>query len=207
MVTYGTRRFVLYHIKNDKRTKLTAELLGNALNKLIFKDKWLDLTVTELVNEAGIGRATFYRNFDAIEDVLKYQIDISMNKLFKTLYSQLSLLDFFYEYELYTMFFTYWTANDHIIKVLLQSDNKTLFYNSFNNFYNEKLNFIKSSLGIQDSHWSYFVVLRSTIFTNGLFEWIKRGKKESPEEISKILLFSFSELHMVKMSLPKRQSF
>lgn len=193
----------MYHIKNDKRTELTSGLISNALNELILNNNCPNLTVTQLVKKAGVGRATFYRSFDSLEDVLRYQIDSVMKELFHTIHNKLSHLEFFYEYDLYTMFFHFWNENDAILKVLLMSNKKSLFSASFNSLYNNNLKFIQPLLDIQDSHWSYFVILRSAVFTDGLFEWIQRGKKESSEEISKILLLSFSELHMVKMSLKK----
>lgn len=190
-------------MKKDKRTKITIQLISDALISLILENQWEKLTITALVNRAQVGRATFYRNFDSIEDVLKFQIDKAMDELFDYIYNQIKELPYFYEIDLYNMFFKYWDQHDRLLKVLIISNQRSLFNNQFRSLYFQKLLFIKKLLKIEDSHWSYFVILRSAIFSDGLFNWIQKGKKESPEELSKILLLSFSELHSVKLSLQK----
>ena len=193
----------MYHIKEDKRTKITTQLICEALTSLILEGHWENLTITALVSKAQVGRATFYRSFDFIEDVLKYQVDKAMEELFHYIYDQIKQLPYFYEIDLYSLFFEYWDQYDILLKVLIMSNQLSLFKNQFNSLYFQKLSFVQKLLNIKDSHWSYFVVLRSAILSDGLFEWIRKGKKESPEEISKILLLSFSELHLVKLSLQK----
>ena len=93
------------------------------------------------------------------------------------------------------MFFEFWAEQNNLIQALIKSNQKALLVNKFHKLYTEKLMFIRDRLGIEPAHWPYFVALRSSMLTEGLFEWIKRGKKESPEEVSKIILLSFSELH------------
>lgn len=193
----------MYHIKEDKRTKITTQLIYEALTSLILENQWDKLTITSLVNRAQVGRATFYRSFDFIEDVLKFQVDKTMDELFHYIYDQIKHLPYFYEIDLYNLFFKYWDQHDILLKVLIMSNQRSLFKNQFTSLYFQKLSFVQKLFNIKDSHWSYFVVLRSAIFSDGLFEWIQKGKKESPEEISKILLLSFSELHLAKLSLQK----
>lgn len=193
----------MYHIKEDKRTKITTQLISEALTSLILENQWEKLTITALVNRAQVGRATFYRSFDFVEDVLKFQVDKAMDELFHYIYNQIKQLPYFYEIDLYNLFFKYWDQHDILLKVLIMSNQRPLFKNQFNSLYIQKLSFVQKLLKIEHSHWSYFVVLRSAILSDGLFEWIQKGKKESTEEISKILLLSFSELHLVKLSLQK----
>jgi AcrR family transcriptional regulator len=201
--TCGTGGIVLYHIKEDKRTRVTTQLICDALTSLIMEGKWDNLTITALVNKAQVGRATFYRSFDFVEDVLKLQVDQAMNDLFRFIFNQIQPLAFFYEMDLYKLFFEYWDQHDLLLKVLMKSNQRSLFKTRFRAMYFDKLRFVQHILNIHDSHWSYFVILRSAIFSDGLFEWIQKGKKENSEEISNILLLSFSELHLVKLSLRK----
>lgn len=191
----------MYHIKEDKRTIVSTQLISEALTSLILENHWEKLTITALVSKAQVGRATFYRSFDFIEDVLKLQVDKTMDKLFDYIYVQIKQIPYFYEADLFNLFFKYWDENDILLRVLIKSNQHSLFKNQLAYLYFTKLSFVQNLLKIQDSHWNYFVVLRSSILSDGLFEWIKREKKESPEEISKILLLSFSELHLVKMSI------
>lgn len=70
----------MYHIKEDKRTKKSAELLCSALNTCLQTKNFSDITIVDLQNESSVARATFYRLFDNTVDVLEYQCD----QLFKT---------------------------------------------------------------------------------------------------------------------------
>ena len=65
----------MYHIKEDKRTKKSAELLCNALNTCMKTKNFSDITIVDLQNESFVSRATFYRLFDNTVDILDYQCD------------------------------------------------------------------------------------------------------------------------------------
>lgn len=66
----------MYHISDDSRVRMSAELICNGLTEVLRKKKLMDVTVSETVKAAGVGRATFYRLFDNIDDVLIYQCDV-----------------------------------------------------------------------------------------------------------------------------------
>ena len=51
------------------KEKLLAALVGFAGQK-----DWSKVTVTELVERAGVARASFYRNFTSVEDLVEYGI-------------------------------------------------------------------------------------------------------------------------------------
>lgn len=66
----------MYHISDDSRARMSAELICNGLTEVLKRKKLIDVTVSETVKAAGVGRATFYRLFDIIDDVLVYQCDV-----------------------------------------------------------------------------------------------------------------------------------
>ncbi|MBR6801341.1 MAG: TetR/AcrR family transcriptional regulator C-terminal domain-containing protein [Eubacteriaceae bacterium] len=56
--------------KEDQRIVLTKRLLADALTELL-KHKDLDkINVTELCRKAGINRATFYRHYETVSDIM-----------------------------------------------------------------------------------------------------------------------------------------
>lgn len=64
---------------NEARNAYVIEHITDALLKLL-KDKPVgDISISELCDLAGIGRASFYRNFESKEDILRSYI----NKIFK----------------------------------------------------------------------------------------------------------------------------
>ncbi len=64
----------LYHIDVMKRN------ITDALLELMRKKDFHSITITEIVAEARVGRATFYRNFASKEDVLKYYFDLVIKR-------------------------------------------------------------------------------------------------------------------------------
>ena len=50
----------------DKREKQVKDRLMQAMISLAKEKEWTKITVTDLINRAGVARASFYRNFDTI---------------------------------------------------------------------------------------------------------------------------------------------
>lgn len=64
---------------NEARNAYVIEHITDALLKLLQDKSIGDLSVSELCDFAGIGRASFYRNFESKEDILRRYI----NKIFR----------------------------------------------------------------------------------------------------------------------------
>ncbi|RHP34517.1 TetR/AcrR family transcriptional regulator [Lachnotalea sp. AF33-28] len=65
-------------MSNEGRNAYVIEHLTNAMLKLL-RDKPLgEISISELIEEAGVGRASFYRNFEDKADILKAYL----NKIF-----------------------------------------------------------------------------------------------------------------------------
>lgn len=60
----------MYKLKNQCRT-LTKRLLKESLIKLLKEKDIQKISITELCNEAGINRTTFYSHYSSQYDVLK----------------------------------------------------------------------------------------------------------------------------------------
>ena len=79
----------MYHIKNDKRCQKSAARIGEALRTLILDKPLPEITVTDIQKASGVGRSTFYRLFDNIDDVLLYIVEEEFRDLV-TQYKELS---------------------------------------------------------------------------------------------------------------------
>lgn len=51
-------------------------MLADALFSLMKRKPFQQITVTEICDEAAMGRKTFFRNFDLREDVVEFKLDI-----------------------------------------------------------------------------------------------------------------------------------
>ena len=73
----------MYHIRNDKRCLQSAAAIAEALEHLMLRKPFTEITVSDIQRSAGIGRSTFYRHFDTINDVVEYSVDESFKELVK----------------------------------------------------------------------------------------------------------------------------
>ena len=55
-----------YHTKDHE---VVENSLTQALFELMNRKPFSEITVTELVNHAGVGRATYYRNYTSKEEI------------------------------------------------------------------------------------------------------------------------------------------
>ncbi|GHE51213.1 hypothetical protein GCM10019059_08060 [Camelimonas fluminis] len=58
----------------DARQRKTRHALYEALDALLGERAYRDITVTDLVQRAGVGRQTFYRHFDSIDAMLEQRL-------------------------------------------------------------------------------------------------------------------------------------
>ncbi|MCH4183809.1 MAG: TetR family transcriptional regulator C-terminal domain-containing protein [Prevotella sp.] len=58
----------------DRREKQVKDRLMQAMIILTKEKDWSKITVTDLINQSGVARASFYRNFDNINDLIQYGI-------------------------------------------------------------------------------------------------------------------------------------
>lgn len=61
--------------KNDRRSRRTRLLLGDALVELMLEKPFDDITVQEILDRADVGRSTFYAHYDDKEHLLLGQIE------------------------------------------------------------------------------------------------------------------------------------
>lgn len=62
-------------MSNEGRNAYVIEHLRNALLELLSQKPLSDISISELVEKANVGRASFYRNYEQKEDILKAHID------------------------------------------------------------------------------------------------------------------------------------
>lgn len=67
-------------MSNEGRNTYVIEHITEALIKLLQEKPIGNITISELCDSAGIGRASFYRNFESKEDILKRYISRETDK-------------------------------------------------------------------------------------------------------------------------------
>lgn len=159
-------------MNNEKNNSYVKNQITQALIKLMKNNTFDEIKITTIVQEAQVGRASFYRNFSNKEDVLKqYLIHLIQEwgtEFEKSNDPNLLVESLFGHYSKYSEFYK-------------------LLYTS--NLFHLVLDNIKAVCGPkpeQDSLQAY----TSAWFAYGLFgwinEWIARGMKESPKEMAQL---------------------
>lgn len=156
--------------------KYVDEYIINALFDLMKKKDYNEISITEITNKAGVGRVSFYRNFNSKEDIIKKWIDNTTNNFLNTSninYKKDSTTDFFSK--LFTHLEKYKEYSFLIYKANLTHLLKNEFENRILKIYEKEYSNYKS----------YF--LAGGIF-NVYYYWIINGCKETPKELANKLI-------------------
>lgn len=136
------------------------------------KKDYNSISITEIVNKAGVGRNSFYRNFSSKEDIINQWID-NVTTYFlgesNINYKNDSLEEYFFK--LFTHLNNYKVETSLIYKANLSYLLKEKFESTF----------LEANKNKYDNYKSYFII-------GGIFNiycyWIKNNYKDSPKELS-----------------------
>ena len=158
--------------KKQETNAFIKECITMALLKMMEEQPFERITITELTKKAGVGRVSFYRNFENKEDVIKQHLA----KLIK---------EWGEDFEN--------KGDPDIVKSLFSHyyKHKELFILLYNSGLDHlSLQNILDVCGPLTEHDNLTAYTRSW-FCHGLYgwihEWFKRGMSETPEQMSKII--------------------
>ena len=163
----------MYHM--NKKQELNAfikECITTALIGMMDRKAFDNITITELVKEAGVSRVSFYRNFESKKDVLEKYMDILINEWGKDIeeqndpsYLSESLVRHYYKYK-------------EFYSLLYKHDLSYMIYENLR----KATKMDEASNNIERYAKS---LVAGSIF-GWLDEWFRLGMKETPEEIMKM---------------------
>ncbi len=161
----------------NKKQELNAfikECITKALINLMEKKSFDDITITELVEYAGVSRVSFYRNFESKNDVLEKHLQVlwrewsnEFEKVGKPEYFSESVLKHFYKYK-------------ELNLLLYKQGLSFMVYEMLR--WSAKLDECETNIE------KYGKSLFAGLIFGAVDEWIRQGMNETPEEI--ILLTS-----------------
>ena len=173
-----------FQSSNESSKMFTRQCIRIALLDLLKKHSFEKITITAIINRAGVSRAGFYNNYSSKDDILE---DIS-----STIYQKMSM---FYtkdinEYTPYErdclLFHAFKEHGEWLYPALtLSSQNKHIF-----NLDKYEAQLLASPT--QSEHYLYLAIAESKKAI--IINWYKNGMKESTEEMAAV----FSELYQNK---------
>lgn len=167
-------------LSNEENNKITKDSIQEALLYLLSKKNIDDISVTEIVNKAGVSRTAYYRNYNSKEEILK---EFSSN-IFQLIFSQLSNEELINNPEEWYLFiFTQLNINSRLVKLLLKA--KVFSLTSFFPKINEERFDKKSVYRIYAMESSLAIIIE---------KWIENDCDLSVAEISKTCYELFPDI-------------
>lgn len=160
------------------RTKLAMEA---SLKKLLLKKPLDKITISDITDDCGISRMTFYYHFKDIYDLVDW---ICLNETHQALNClktfntwQQGFLEMFKSVQKSKSFFTNVYSCLSLEKV--QEYLYNLTYNMLYNIVDEK----SKGLNVTEADKKFVADYFKFVFVGLMLQWIKNGMKESPEDI------------------------
>ena len=159
-------------------TNLTRQYIFEAFIKLLETMPYEKISVCDITNKAGVSRMSFYRNFKSKEDL----VEASLNNIIIFLQSKIKSLDNKNEYTVIKSFFETFKTN----KILLMSLAEIPISKTLTDITMKKLkeNYPEDEF---NKTQKYLPIFRYAAVTSVMFEWIKNGCEESPEDMARFL--------------------
>ena len=173
-------------MKENQRIAVTKRMLKEGLLRLLRDKDLKNIRITELCAESGVNRATFYRHYETVEDVLcELERDIARKMLPSSgVPTDLSRVRFRLE-----EVFSFAAEHSEIMKILFRCNAEEDMIRRINEFYNHYLQLHSvSNIGIGvDAATGKSV---AAFFAGGFYcllrQWVDSGMEQSPAHIAEI---------------------
>lgn len=173
----------MYHIRKDKRSAQSAELIYEGLRQCLAHKSFGQITVTDVQKASGVARTTIYRCFDNLSDILYWRCDLAFREALPGIIPE----EDFSEWALIRQYFAYWTRHSDILELLLEIGRQDILY-SCHMKYARQLEEAHGSLpGLDKTSARYFLAVRTGVTIGVLKTWLEEGRKETPEELTAIV--------------------
>lgn len=156
-------------MKEQTLNSIVKECITSALLELMQERPLSDITITELVKKAGVGRITFYRNFDSKEDVIVKHLK-KLTAQWRQKYDRNPTED------IVCSFFRYLYSIRDLLGLLYKSDLWYIIDRCFKVVQGPRLE--------QSNIDAYRNAILSGLLASWCEEWFKRGMQETPEELA-----------------------
>lgn len=166
----------MFHIPDDKRSRRSAFLLYQSL--IAIGKAPGEVTVTELSEKAGVGRATFYRLFDNASDILRWKCwEIMEEALEKA--GEDEGFD-----RIFLSFIESWTEEPELMRLLLRSSMTDILQEVHLSHFERIREVFFKGKGLSEEVEQYLVVLLSSMMAGAFKLYQERSLPEAGEILS-----------------------
>jgi len=171
---------------NNPSAIRSRKMIIKALVELMEKRKYEDITITDLVKSAELGRKTFYRHFQSKTEVLEYFFDLMFpefqNELLESMKDSNNRA-----YAIVKAYFEFWKRRFSLLRYLIDNGLMDMLLKKLHETVS-KLNYdiLISVLDERDVKYSV------SFFSGGLwmllYQWADNGGIESPDEMANLYI-------------------
>ena len=169
----------MHNSKNPSAIRSQKEIT-DALLQLMQEHPYDEITIKQILLESGLARKTFYRNFDSKDDVLISLLRKNMSEYFEIVNNARG--------DVLTTIFEFADRNRELLLLLDKNNMLHIPLQCLNEYskvmltqQNKELNpFYSLFEGLESE---YLVALNMGAVWNVISLWVRRGMKESPEEV------------------------
>lgn len=175
----------------DRRQRKTREAIFKAFNTLLSGKSYAGITIQEIIDEANIGRSTFYSHFETKDDLLKEMCTDLFAHIFSESLNTESTHDFSLANgnaaSMITHILYHLRDNQKNITGILTCESGELFLRFFKQYLNELiLQHLLKGVGRKNANApdDFLINHISGSFVEMVQWWIKNNMRQTPEELA-----------------------
>lgn len=152
---------------------MVKQCITEALLRLMQKKSFQQISISEITRIAGVGRVSFYRNYQSKEDILYQYLLNQFNQHLQKISSEGKIQT---TRDIFVNIFAFLKSCYWMLSILYEKDSSSLL-----------LNFIKNCCGAnpeQDNNLAYKNALIMGVVFGAVDEWIRRGCMQTPDEMA-----------------------
>ena len=180
----------------DRRKQKTRQAIFAAFSKLLEKKKFGNITVQEIIDEANVGRSTFYAHFETKDDLLKAMCTDIFQYVFSDDLKEEKNHDFSHGghdfREEITHILYHLQDNKSNLKGLLSCDSGEIFMGYFKSYFVKMFSDYISSLQY-NAPVEYVMNYAVCNFSETVKWWITDHEQYTPEQITDFFMECFQK--------------
>lgn len=178
----------------DRRLQKTKQAIFGAFDRLIVKRDYAKISVQNIIDEANVGRSTFYEHFETKDELLRQKCTDLFEHIFsphgseKTHeFTKNSTFEQKIEHILYHLL-----DDKKVIKGILSSESGDIFLQYFRNYLLDMVRTTDIAITNIPQEFLFNHIVGS--FIEAVRWWVKSDFSENPENLTKYYIFSVSNI-------------
>ena len=181
----------MFHIKPDKRSETSASLIVEGLYDCLNEKPFSKITITDVQKASTVGRATFYRLFDSLSDVLSYECD----NIFQRVVARGREKHFQVKQDAFVFFFSTWMSNERLLNVIVESGHIEIINTVFRKYAWEIGSIMSPDEDFSEAEGECITLVISLCMAGILETWIKQDKKQTPQDLTELFYKTMSAIY------------